>query len=1114
MDTDFDGANALDLKPRSSVGVGPSDSCFLPTSTIQPNGCHSLVVSNTPKTASLALDSSLLPQLVWPPDLNPFANPRQSFDGGCTPSSCPPVSQPCAPGAAGGLILDVSAGALLPSRESIASSEASTTSSHHFSLGPCFSARGSESSALTSPASAGSAISPRSGARRRSQKRPSTMSARAPAKRSVERGESSGDDSPATSVTGSQNGIKSKVPRVERGAEDFSSVVKNRLQSYTRTGQACDRCKVRKIRCDALPEGCSHCINLNLDCFVTDRVSGRTERRGYMQELERDKNGMVSHIRQLEKLLLENGVQVRPWYEEKSTPDAADTSEPPFKESPSSEWAQVGSLWVKNFTKKPSYSPRFPRSKLESRSESKGTVAGRTIAPLNSMRGTKLTFLGTTIDTSSFPSPDVDEPEDPTDTTPLYNKSSHAFLQTTAGVNPPVQVELPSRQEAFMYAEWYFMTMGVFIPVLHKPTFMTLLARMYDEPDFQPTAAQVAQVHMVFATILFQYGVRNWQQADQCYHLNNLSNKHFHFAVSKWHLLLLSRDLEAVQALALMASHVRQFPKLGCGSFVAHAVLQRAIDFNLHRNLQPEGEKTNLTNEIRKRLWWSILMTVVSITGRRGYPVPIAVEEIDAEFPEPIADELLTEEGVDTTRTLPCPFEAAIAGFKITPIFMEVFSNIHSVRGDPECYISVVEALEEQLEQWESDLPESLKLAEDAALDIQMLAPLFMRTYVLEVRLSLRHPGVAMTTDKQVIADNTRICAEIGREFLHVAQMIQQLKCLDTTWYTVSFASACIFAMLVAQWEKRFETTEEAFASLQKDMSSWMSILDDIGEILGAKTSIADEIRRIMERTLGWIRHDMDHRDDNRTTNEKSTSGKGKSLPKSQAKGRRRSDSLPRKQSQKPTQPQLGDNPHVAPQAAQHVQPQAMALAPIVTQAPAAGVSATNADVPNNGYYGEQPMATQPNYQTMAYGAAHQQTMSPDGYQADASMLYSNPATSVAPMANSSVSENPLIAFASQATQHMPPSAEADYMWTGRGSSWQDWTAAIADRNDRYSATALLTLGGGAMQPQSNQPMDSAFIMSHGNSLEQQAGGIQAAQPGQTWPIMMFDNNNNPATSG
>ncbi|TQV94056.1 C6 transcription factor FacB [Cordyceps javanica] len=1135
MDLDVGVGVGLDLDPRSGVGVGPGDSCF-PASTVQPNGCRSLVAPNVLKRSSLAVDSSLLSQLVWPVDLNSFADSCQPIGtthnnnnnatiptntAAAVSGSRPPVLRPCAPP---GLTLDITAAALLSSPESIASSAASAGSSQ-FSVGPCFSAT-SAGSALTSPASAGSGVSPRSAARTattattattttRKQKPqpppplPPVMSGRAStAKRSVERGDSSGDDSSARSASGSQNGAKAKIARVERGAEDFSSVVKNRLQSYTRTGQACDRCKVRKIRCDALPEGCSHCVNLNLECFVTDRVSGRTERRGYMQELERDKNGMVSHIRQLEKLLLENGIQVRPWQEEKSNQDAdAETAKPsPSRESPVSEWAQVGSLWVKNCAKKSSYSPRFPRSKLESRSESKGTVAGRTIAPLNSMRGTKLTFLGTTIDTSSFPIADVDEPEDPTDTTPIYNKSSHAFLQTTAGVNPLVPVDLPSRQEAFMYADWYFMTMAAFLPVLHQPTFMALLTQMYDEPRFQPSAAQSAQVHMVFATILFQYGVRNWQEADQRYHLNSLSNKHFHFAVSKWHQLLLSRELEAVQALALMASHVRQFSKLGCGSLVAHAVLQRAIDFNLHRKLQQKGDKTNLTNEMRKRVWWSILMTVVSITGRRGYPVPITVEDIDAEFPEPIADELLTEEGVDTSRTIPCPFEAAIAGFKITPIFMEVFSNVHSVRGDPQSYLSVVEALEEQLQQWEWDLPESLKLSEDAALDFSTLAPLFMRMYALEVRLSLRHPGVAMTTDRKVIAENTRICAETGKEFLNIAQKIQQLKCLDTTWYTVSFAAACIFAMLVAQWEKRFETTEDEFASLQKDMASWMSILEDISAILDTKTSIADEIRPIMERTLGWIRHDMDNKEEDKTaTSTKSTSGKGKLLPKSHTKGQHRSESITRKQPHKPIQPHTEGSSHAISQASQQAQPQAASANE--------AVSVADADASNKGYYSDQSMATTQSYQPLSYGAAHQQDMSPSGYQADASMLYSNPTSTVASMADSSVPTNPLIAFAPQATPHMPANTEAGYMWNGSGNTWQNWTAAIADTDERYSANSLL-LGGGVVQHQTAQPLDSSFIINHGASLGQQGGGMPPpAQSGQTWPIMMFDNHNNSAPS-
>lgn len=81
------------------------------------------------------------------------------------------------------------------------------------------------SSATTSPSSS-RGISPRS-----KPKMPGR-----PPKRPASNGE---DDGPV------QAPGKVKLPRLERGPDDFSSVVKNRLQSYTRTGQACDRCKVR-----------------------------------------------------------------------------------------------------------------------------------------------------------------------------------------------------------------------------------------------------------------------------------------------------------------------------------------------------------------------------------------------------------------------------------------------------------------------------------------------------------------------------------------------------------------------------------------------------------------------------------------------------------------------------------------------------------------------------------------------------------------------------------------------------------------------------------------------------------------------------------------------------
>ncbi|KAG8412610.1 hypothetical protein J3459_015827 [Metarhizium acridum] len=88
-----------------------------------------------------------------------------------------------------------------------------------------------------------------------------------------------------------------------------------------------------------------------------------------------------------------------------------------------------------------------------------------------------LTLLGTTIETTSFDAPDVDEPPTAADpSVPLYNKSVQAFLRSAMRVNPAVQVELPTRENAFIYAEWYFITVASFMPLLHKPTFMKLVS--------------------------------------------------------------------------------------------------------------------------------------------------------------------------------------------------------------------------------------------------------------------------------------------------------------------------------------------------------------------------------------------------------------------------------------------------------------------------------------------------------------------------------------------------------------------------------------------------------------------------------------------------------------
>jgi hypothetical protein len=87
-------------------------------------------------------------------------------------------------------------------------------------------------------------------------------------------------------------------------------------------------------------------------------------------------------------------------------------------------------------------------------------------------------------------------------------------------------------------------------------------------------------------------------------------------------------------------------------------------------------------------------------------------------------------------------------------------------------------------------------------------------------------------------------------------------------------------------------------------------------------------------------------------------------------------------------------------------------------------------------------------------------------------MYYSATSQHAAPSSVVSVTpgteSNPLIAFASQAAQHVNTTEQLMWQRAG-GNAWQDWTAAIADSDDRYGAGALLTLGNTAAVSGSGQ---------------------------------------------
>ncbi|PQE31486.1 hypothetical protein CJF32_00008079 [Rutstroemia sp. NJR-2017a WRK4] len=879
------------------------------------------------------------------------------------------------------------------------------------------------------------------------------------------------------------NGPPSKQVKSEQHPEEFSNTVKKKLQASSRTGQACDRCKVRKIRCDGLPGGCSPCLQNNTECRTTDRITGRATSRGYVEGLEQQNRDLQHRLHELEHRLMQSGVDIKSsnGYHD-SGPEQYGYGQPQGSVPPT--WGQSSQGYSSpNVTSLSSGQhqeanmfralPTFRAGLLDD--NYLGVAPGN--SHLSSISGTALSILGMEIDIADFRCPDMDEPDTSLRSAPLYNKSYQAFLQTIINVNPKLEkVELPVRSEGLTYAQWYFRVINPYCPLLHQATFMKLLTRMYDDSTFRPSTAETVMVHTVFAIMYFQYAVRNYEDAAQQANLTTQCNTHYHYALSHYYQLCASRSVHDIQAMALLCMLLRNFPKPGASWMLARTAMSFAIELGLHRSVKrcaPDVMPSPLQIEMRRRVFWVILTINITLSGKLGRPMPFRIEDYDAEMPQTIDDDLEDENDPNIYRPTKSLHEIGIQAFKLIPLYLELYSSIYSIGRRSENYVQLVNAFEAKIRAWKDALPAELVDGKLGANEQEgRVFALYAQSWPLEFRLLLRHPSVSMTTDPDFNAESMRICVESSRQMLGVVRQLQKFKSLDTTWYNTAVYVMAITTTLFAQWEKRGNTTTADLAALKEEMDIWLEIMGDLGALLGSGTRLREAVRVVADGTLGLLTRNLPTKNGNNT-----------------------SSSIP-PQDVKPSieQPPSASNGYSA-----------------TTQNFNYNDGSSNND---NGATNYAAVETQMSHSQTPYPAATQyppytestSNTSDVGYAQQDTQLYSSyPITTTDPV------EAPLLAaFAAQASQVAPNTWHRSSAQTNPASqAWQQWTSEMArnlEPQDCYSASALMQLGGrNVSNGESSQPNPAMNDMSNGVAAEQPHLGGPIAGMGATWPLNIFD---------
>lgn len=359
---------------------------------------------------------------------------------------------------------------------------------------------------------------------------------------------------------------------------------------------------------------------------------------------------------------------------------------------------------------------------------------------------------------------------------------------------------------------------------------------MYDDKSFVPTAAELVIVHMVFAVMFFQYAARNWENADQRSELNNSSNLHYHYALGFFAQLVANLNLQKVQALAIICLHLRSFPKPGACWKMTAITLNMAIDLGLHRSAREWVSPTSVPNllevEMRKRVFWSILTVHITISGKLGRPMALRPDDFDVEIPEPLDDELLDENGLDTSRPGKCGFLVSLEAFKHMNIVMDLYNIIYAVRRPtPETYFSTVRQLDHRIQQWYDQSPPQLR--PESADEENRVHAQYMISWLLEFQLLLHHPSLSLTDSPEFNHENLTVCMDASRKLLHHVKNIQKYRSLDTNWQSGALYVLAISTTLFGHWERKNEINAARLAALKEEMDSWLSIMGDVGALLG-----------------------------------------------------------------------------------------------------------------------------------------------------------------------------------------------------------------------------------------------------------------------------------------
>ncbi|KAK4193696.1 positive regulator of purine utilization [Podospora australis] len=444
--------------------------------------------------------------------------------------------------------------------------------------------------------------------------------------------------------------------------------------SSFRNVSACNRCRLRKNRCDQKLPSCASCEKAGVACVGYDPITKREIPRSYIFYLEK-------RVEQLEGLLTANNITFPASenldYCSKSGPGSSSVRSP--VEPTHSEGTEAVSGPRADINSGSEELGRHQRHASRSNGHGGGTASNRYLGSTTGISFAKVVFAAvqsSVSDQRSNSDKGGIRPYKPSGNgitgagTTTSMRDSFFGLHTKPTIHPAT---FPSKILGEKLINLYFEHANPQMPVVHRVDFMQMFEKAYAEEGRVRGPRELYVLNMVFAIgagiiLADSKGDPPAVQSDKAPSGSRQCQPEEYHASAIVHLeacLVSGGGLEELQAVLLLANFALLRPVPPGLWYIVGVAVRLAVDLGLHyedgkdvetglenataqhsENLAAERGRREYIRDMRRRLWWCTYSFDRLVSVCVGRPFGISDQVITTEFPSLLEDQFITPTGI------------------------------------------------------------------------------------------------------------------------------------------------------------------------------------------------------------------------------------------------------------------------------------------------------------------------------------------------------------------------------------------------------------------------------------------------------------------------------------